>query len=379
MTAIATRPAPLDVLDLPGGDPDLDWYGCYRGSAASKDPGLYTPQATRHAAKMSLLLLRRILAELVTREWLQWGDLVVDPFGGRGATGIEWCRLSPYNQAVCVDCEAHYLEMARACRTLAAQTYHWLPQNLRLLHGDSRRIDELLFQEQSYRVAVGSPPYEDSLSGDNPDKRGGLFRDPKRRSDPSLTANYLALGSPPFEAQSGGAGEKSRKGMIGDTGILDRHAASNSSGKDGTGYAENSPAQIGTKRGKEYQEMCLDVYRALARAGCKYAVLVVKCSVKNGALHRLDNLTIDLMEQAGYRLAFRKRAWLWETRAQMLARGVQPPPLEKVAEKTRANYVGREDQIPHGRLTFFHQIHLLAGRRAPAQWEDVLAFELEDR
>lgn len=38
--------------------------------------------------------------------------------------------------------------------------------------------------------SIGSPPFADSLNSDDPDKRGGLFRDEKRRNDRTLTAEY---------------------------------------------------------------------------------------------------------------------------------------------------------------------------------------------
>lgn len=64
-------------------------------------------------------------------------------------------------------------------------------------------------------LVLGSPPYVESLASDDPDKRGGLFKDPKRRKDKALTAVYGdtdgqigvmpegtvdgAVGSPPWE------------------------------------------------------------------------------------------------------------------------------------------------------------------------------------
>ena len=38
--------------------------------------------------------------------------------------------------------------------------------------------------------AISSPPYTASLASDDPDKRGGLFRDPKRRRDRNMTGEY---------------------------------------------------------------------------------------------------------------------------------------------------------------------------------------------
>jgi len=40
--------------------------------------------------------------------------------------------------------------------------------------------------------AISSPPYTASLASDDPDKRGGLFRDPRRRGDRNMTGEYGA-------------------------------------------------------------------------------------------------------------------------------------------------------------------------------------------
>lgn len=80
--------------------------------------------------------------------------------------------------------------------------------------------------EGSFDLALSSPVYIGNTASDDPDKRGGLYRDPKRRSDKTLTATYsenkaqlaqmpegdlaLALGSPPY---IGTAVEKSSKGV----------------------------------------------------------------------------------------------------------------------------------------------------------------------
>lgn len=41
-----------------------------------------------------------------------------------------------------------------------------------------------------YDAALASPPFCESIGSDDPDKRGGLFRDPKRRNDVNLTGTY---------------------------------------------------------------------------------------------------------------------------------------------------------------------------------------------
>lgn len=614
-------PTQRTPADLPF---EASWYGCYSGEC-SKDPMLYTAQSIRHPAKMSLKLLRRIIAELLDFGLLKIGNTLVDPFGGRGATALEWCALHPANQAVTCELEKPFVDMQRECWLLAKEKLGYYPLWTRVW-GDSRRLHEalagdfslmreaqdrwmerqwqaddsagsfqplgtwgdgqpgyarlhlnmaypsltpcdrfsmsataaiasppygkgvigsctpaqlerlkrltqdptsslygrdpegewfkamaagyqptegnidLLPDDEDYKTlavssppyagvevrqyagtfgkaweegkharevladvhgdgkdrryygdtpgqigtmpddveealaaitsppyfdgtasddrpnkrtlqyqekygrrfwgsdvaaygstpgqiaqmrdgkedealkalaAITSPPYENSLAGDDPDKRGGLFRDPKRRNDPSLTANYLSVTSPPYEAQSGGH-PIAKEGPLSDPRLHERHAASKIN--SATGYAENSDGQIGTKQGESYASACRDVYRSLWFGKVEYAVLVTKNPVKDGEFRRLDLLTIKLMADAGYELIARRRAWLWETRGQMKARGVEPPAVETCTPRRQALYKGREDDIPVGRISFFNEIHMGKGRRAPAQWEDVLFF-----
>lgn len=44
--------------------------------------------------------------------------------------------------------------------------------------------------EGQFDAAVSSPPFLSSTGSDDPDKRGGLYRDPKRRHDVNLTSTY---------------------------------------------------------------------------------------------------------------------------------------------------------------------------------------------
>lgn len=41
-----------------------------------------------------------------------------------------------------------------------------------------------------FEAAVSSPPFEDAVGSDDPEKRGGLYRDPKRSGDVNLTGTY---------------------------------------------------------------------------------------------------------------------------------------------------------------------------------------------
>ncbi len=501
-----------------------NWFDLYPKNR-SKDP-LYTPASTQHPAKMSLPLARRIITELLDAGWVRFGDGFLDPFGGRGASAVEWCKLDPANWAVTCELEEPFHTMSIDNR-IQAETVLGRPLKWLALNGDSRAMDlywnvgiqsdRLVLSSPPYgkgvigandperlrrlvedpksslygrdpegdwfkamtqgykaspgnidlapidgdyaalesRVAlsspvypgvevrhyggslgdgwkegkharenfadvdgtgrdlrhygktegqiglarddtdqvlaaVGSPPYEDSLSGDDPAKRGGLFRDPKRANDRSLTANYnvAAVGSPPFEAQSGGH-PPIESGPLADPKLHARHAASRI-GKEG-GYSEATEGQIGNKKGETYASMTRDVYRALYRCGAKYAVLVTKNPVKKQQLKRLDLLTIQLMQDAGFRHVATRHAYLWQTVAQLRERGVvipRPPAprMRRVKDKLTKTvtlepmpmdvaYWDKWDERPVGEISFFNINHILQGRRAPSQWEDVLFFE----
>jgi hypothetical protein len=105
---------------------------------------------------------------------------------------------------------------------------------------------------EGFEVAVASPPFQGSVGSDDPDKRGGLYRDPKRRKDVSLTGTYGetpgqlgamqgSVGSPPYPVATEGAGIN-RPGHRPETmrGVL----------KDGTLSMGDTPGQLGGMNGE---------------------------------------------------------------------------------------------------------------------------------
>ena len=60
------------------------WNGCYNGSLKE----LIVPEAFKHPAKMSRLLCERIFDHGKEKGYWQPGDMIIDPFGGIGTTGI---------------------------------------------------------------------------------------------------------------------------------------------------------------------------------------------------------------------------------------------------------------------------------------------------
>lgn len=82
-------------------------------------------------------------------------------------------------------------------------------------------------KEGDINAVIGSPPFVESLASDDPDKRGGLFRDEKRRNDKTLTATYgesdgqlgrmkedsfdAVVSSPPYDGRPLEGGTRNRR------------------------------------------------------------------------------------------------------------------------------------------------------------------------
>jgi hypothetical protein len=275
-------------------------------------------------------------------------------------------------------------------------------------------------------AAVLSPPYEASLASGDPTEKGGLFRDPKRANDRTLSNGYAAsVTSPPYgdvnPAKSGAGIDKNwecyrasgggssfeaysqqqarhsqhygeAEGQIGRlpdpaplAGCLSPpyEAQSGGSGEasrakqpdpgvaDRCGYKTDSngaeAGQIGATQGETYSDAVFQVYAALARAGVRYVCTVTKNPTRDGKLRRLDKLTARLLRQAGYRIVTWRRAWLWETEGQRDSREGQSMLDASLPAGMR----------PQGRLSFFKRLHLAKGAVA-AQWEDIFLCELRE-
>ena len=79
-----------------------DWHGCYDDGWT----GIIVPEAFAHPAKMAYGLTRRIFKHALSEGWIKPGDVVVDPFGGIGSTGIVGACLGL--QVVCVELEPRF-------------------------------------------------------------------------------------------------------------------------------------------------------------------------------------------------------------------------------------------------------------------------------
>ena len=121
---------------------------------------------------------------------------------------------------------------------------------------------------------ITSPPYVESLASDEPQKRGGLFRDPKRGGDKTLTATY---------------GETE--------GQLGRMKGGNVNGDTFWGAAR----------------LIVEQSRAVLAEG-RPAVFVTKDFVRKGKRVPFSAQWVQLCEACGFELVVHIRAWLVEER-----------------------------------------------------------------
>ncbi len=129
----------------------LEKSHCGRGLRALKNP-----------AKMSRGLLARILAHAKEEGWLKPGDVVCDPFGGVGTTGI----LGAYEGYRCVLCELEEKFCRLAEQNFALHAAKWkilgCPQPV-IIQGDSRELCRIV---ANCDCIVSSPPFDVHVGGD---------------------------------------------------------------------------------------------------------------------------------------------------------------------------------------------------------------------
>jgi len=140
---------------LPVENKITQWHGCY--SDSWKD--IIVAESFQHPAKMSYGLLKRILAHAKDKGWIHEGDVILDPFGGIGSTGI----LGAYEgyQVVCVELEQKFVDLAHKNFDLHRNSWDKLKCPFPgILQGDSRRLCELI---EKADCVVGSPPFQESI------------------------------------------------------------------------------------------------------------------------------------------------------------------------------------------------------------------------
>lgn len=131
------------------------WQNCY--SEGWKD--IIMPASFQHPAKMLYGLLKRILAHAKEQGWLKEGDVIVDPFGGIGSTGI----LGAYEGYQCVCCELEQKFVDLAEQNFKLHDHAWQkfgnPRPI-MIQGDSRKLCEVV---EKADCIVSSPPYQEQV------------------------------------------------------------------------------------------------------------------------------------------------------------------------------------------------------------------------
>lgn len=229
-----------------------DWFGCYDSSWRD----LIVDDAFAHPAKMAHGLLTRIIEHGLAVGWWSKGDLIGDPFGGNGSTGI----VGQANglRVVCVELEPRFVDWARRNFKLWERDPGPAPV---IIQGDSRRFAEIV---AGFDGIVTSPSFQDN------------------------NVNIGAVGDTPAMRQQ----------------IHDSKPRPESYGA--------TPGQIGNTKGDTYWAAMAQVYGqcriALKPGGI--LVCVLKDYVKNKKRVPLCDQTVTLLESLGFTLVERIRAWL---------------------------------------------------------------------
>jgi DNA modification methylase len=126
------------------------WFGCYRGTRRD----LFTPESNQHPAKMAVALCYRIFEHGRQKGYWKPGDWILDPMCGIGTTLI--CGLSLGYSVVGVELESHFARLCNANLAYAWSKGIFSSDQVRLIQGDARRLQELLAGVDG---VLCSPPY----------------------------------------------------------------------------------------------------------------------------------------------------------------------------------------------------------------------------
>lgn len=146
---------------------ELDWRGCYQDNLTGK----IHPDAFAHRAKMAWGLARRIFEHLFERGWLKTGDLVADPFGGIGVTGLVAASFGC--PCILVELEEKFVALADKSFELHYDAWEKMgkPRPI-ILQGDSRNFSSII--REAVGSVITSPPFLATEGGCNP-RMGGII------------------------------------------------------------------------------------------------------------------------------------------------------------------------------------------------------------
>ena len=256
---------------------------------------LFTEDSKTHPARMNVNLLHWIIDT-----YTEPGDTVLDPMAGTGSTAI--LAAIAGRDGVAVEYETAFFDMAEANMNKAHRQGTFKPKGrMTLIHGDARELSKLLMAAD---VIVTSSPYGNRLA-DAAVHDG----DPQRVSYRQAVDTIVT--SPPYGKSQTGGGifregyTKPGADEVTDPGLPLRHGRPLSDDPrniDNLPYGEAE--NIGAMKGDTYMEAMLGVYtecwKVLRQGG--RMVLVTRNFIRAAKVIRLDLDTINLCEEAGFRL-----------------------------------------------------------------------------
>lgn len=244
----------------------------------------FVPDSFAHPAKMDAQLLIRIV-ETYTKQ----GEVILDPMAGMGTTMLA-CMLG--RDVVLVELEGKFCKMCRDNWEQVRMRPHLgsAMGECQIIQGDARNLEGLLADK-----IVSSPPYGNRLSDvevDDGDPQRMSYRQALGKADKIIT-------SPPYSNEHpSGLSDKTIK----EAERIHKRTYSRHSFTGGEDYS-SSPANIGNLKSDSYLSAMLQVYqqchKVLKSGGLM--ILVTKNFIRNKKIVRLDEDTIKLCEQAGFK------------------------------------------------------------------------------
>lgn len=287
-----------------------DWHGCYNDSWK----GIIVPEAFAHPAKMACGLTNRIFKHALSEGWIRPGDVVVDPFGGIGSTGIVGGCFGL--KVVCVELEQKFVSLAEQNFKLNRKAFEcghfgqrYQPQ---IIQGDSRRLSEVI---ASCDIVLGSPPFSvrQPTANARPGEETPLQKMPA--DDYGQTPGQLGamkpgsveaiISSPPYESAI--EKRKGPSGLMGGTFRLGR--SDMQANAEGYGATDGN---IGNDRGETFwqaaRQIVSECHKILKPGG--HAIWVVKAFVRKGKIVDFPGDWRRLCESQGFETACEHHAML---------------------------------------------------------------------
>lgn len=343
---------------------ELVWHGLYRQSH-----DLITEESRCHPAKMSVALAFRIIEHLKEMGLLSDGQTILDPMCGISTTGVVAGALG--HPFIGVELESKFVALSMGNKEYAEKRLHkkltWT-----ILQGDSRHLSELL--HGNGLKAVLSSPYltSEGQSRTRTNRQvvahSWAVTDEQRRNDGYGTTEgqignlpdkpLKAILSPPYEDSLCGDDRPPEKQKI----FRDQEVKRNRTFRGSADWVRNTlgttEGQIGQEKAESYLSAMQTIYAELAKVS-DVLVVVTKNPTRSGKLRRLDEDTISILEASGWKLHCRHQALLFE-------------------ELEQSTLFGEVKKQAKGRLSFFKRLSWQKGQPV-AGYEDILVCQRVER